>query len=77
MQKLKKRRIIIYFITFLLNTLFFYYIIVFCGVYMSSSGGWIEGGIQCLIYENIIFGLSLPIILFVTLLFVKKFPKLM
>ncbi len=64
-------------ITFLLNILFLYYIIVFCGVYMSSSSAWMEGGVQCLILEMIIFGLSLPIILFITLLFVKKFPKLM
>lgn len=54
----------------------FYYIIIFCGIYLSSSSGWVQGGVQSLILDWVAFAFGLPFVIYLVKAIIKRCPSL-
>ena len=62
--------------TGLTSLLFWYFIGLFCGIYLSSSYGWIKGTFISLSISWIGVGIAVPFIMAVIRAFTKRFPDL-
>ena len=62
--------------TILVSILLWYYVISFCGIYSSSSMGWIYGSIAGLMIDWFAFSLFIPLVRASLRLLIRKFKKL-
>jgi hypothetical protein len=74
---MKNRFIVFGIITSLLTAISWYYIIIFCGVYQSSSVGWIQGSLLSLAIDWLGFEFILPILMAAIRELIRCSPKLM
>ena len=70
------RYIIFVILSSLINFFSWYYVVVFCSVYVSSSVGWIQGGVQGLLIDWLGLSLAIPLVKAVNRVLVRNYPKL-
>lgn len=49
---------------------------MFCGIYLGSSSGWVQGGMQSLLLDWVAFAMGLPFVLFIVKAIIKRCPRL-
>jgi hypothetical protein len=72
-----KIRYSLYFvITSFFNILFWYYVIAFCGVYVTSSSGWIYGSFTGIILDWFFISILIPLVRTFLRVGIRKYRKL-
>jgi hypothetical protein len=65
-----------YIVTTIFNIIFWYYVVAFCGVYITSSSGWIYGSFSGIILNWFFISILIPIVRTSLRMGVRKYRKL-
>jgi hypothetical protein len=63
-------------ISLLINFICWWYVIIFCGIYVTSSTGWIQGSVMGIVMDWCIISLLVPFIKAVLRILIRKYPHL-
>jgi hypothetical protein len=73
-EKMKCRYRLFVFTSLFINFVCWWYVIIFCGIYTTSTSGWIQGSIIGLVIDWCGISLAVPLIKTTIRILIRKYP---